>query len=85
MGQGIHILVDTGAEVSVIKHECLDIPNCRGKKDDDIFVIMGNDKINMLGTSQLQMKNKQVEFVVAKYDFHIDLDGIAGLNFFFKT
>ena len=78
----VRLLVDTGAEVSVIKHECLDIPNCRGKKDHDIFVIMGNDKINMLGTSQLEMKNKQVEFLVAKNDFPIDLDGIAGLNFF---
>ena len=77
----VRLLVDTGAEVSVIKHECLDIPKCRGKKDHDILVIMGNDKINMLGTSQLEMKNKQVEFLLAKNDCPIDLDGIAGRNF----
>ena len=38
----------------------------------------------MLGTSQLEMKNEQVEFLVAKNDFPIDLDGIAGLNFLKK-
>ena len=80
----VRLLVDTGAEVFGIKHECPDIPNCRGKKDHDIFFIMGNNKINMLGTSQLEMKNKRVEFLVAKNDFPIDLDGIAGLNFFLK-
>ena len=65
----VQLLVDTGAEVSVIKHECLDVPNCKGKKDHNIFVIIGNDKINMLGTSQLEMKNKQVEFLMAKMIF----------------
>ena len=42
---------------------------------------MGNDRINMLGTSKLSIHNKETEFFVARNDFPIDIDGILGLNF----
>ena len=53
------LLVDTGVEISVIRHKCFNILKYNGKKHHDIFIIMGKDKINMLGTSQLQMKKKK--------------------------
>lgn len=67
--RAVRLLIDSGAQASIIKKDALDFANCFPKKDESKNVIMRNSKIALLGTCKLDIQNKMNEFLVADKKF----------------
>ncbi|CAK9827891.1 hypothetical protein ANTRET_LOCUS5530 [Anthophora retusa] len=76
-----HFLVDTGAEINIIKLKSLD-ENVRVSLDDSAVVTgITSERLETIGTTMITLHNSPVKFHVVKSTFPLKNDGILGQEY----